>query len=88
MEPHHTPEQRRAEVLRIKRPGCVLVHCHGGCPHPEHARRYILCNEYCCRPLAVPLTALQTIWAMLVQEQDEKTLCVMTALAAALPNYQ
>jgi hypothetical protein len=29
MEPHHVADDRRADVLRLKRPGFVLVHCHG-----------------------------------------------------------
>jgi hypothetical protein len=29
MEPQHVAEDRRRDVLRLKRPGCVLVHCHG-----------------------------------------------------------
>ncbi|KAF6249361.1 hypothetical protein COO60DRAFT_977572 [Scenedesmus sp. NREL 46B-D3] len=29
MEPRHVADDRRGDVLRLKRPGCVLVHCHG-----------------------------------------------------------
>lgn len=29
MEPHHVAEDRRGDVLRLQRPGWVLVHCHG-----------------------------------------------------------
>lgn len=29
MEPQHVAEDRRKDVLRLQRPGCVLVHCHG-----------------------------------------------------------
>jgi hypothetical protein len=29
MEPQHVAEDRRGDVLRLKLPSCVLVHCHG-----------------------------------------------------------
>lgn len=29
MEPRHVAEDRRGDVLRLQRPGWVLVHCHG-----------------------------------------------------------